>query len=144
MRLLTGLRILGILSLVSVAVVFQNCGAYRPEEINQTSSKSESEAQNLEELASEIGAKASVVCQSAADCKAVGIGQRLCGGPDEALVYSNKGEDEEELLGLVDAYNDLAKEQARSAASAGNVGICVVAEIPQSFQCVQNVCVGGP
>lgn len=82
----------------------------RPKENSDNGNLTQQEAQEMENLKSEILTLAnSVECNNATDWKSVGLGAKACGGPVEYIAYSNKI-DEKTFLGKVEIYNQKSTE----------------------------------
>ncbi|RUO23282.1 hypothetical protein CWE08_01115 [Aliidiomarina iranensis] len=87
-----------------------------------------SEAETIPSLLSAIRQQVgNPVASTVEECRVVGLGQRPCGGPERFLVYSTATTDEEQLMGLVERYNALAREQV---SRSGMVGTCEVLPEP--------------
>lgn len=75
---------------------------------------------------------ANPVCESDADCRAIGFGAKACGGPKSFLYYSIRTLDETSLKTQVEEYNALARKRNRES---GAISDCSIVE-PQIPRCV--------
>lgn len=79
----------------------------------------------------------STACDSDAQCKVIGVGDRPCGGFAQFLVYSTTDTDEKELKSQVAIYN---KMQTVKNSKSGVVGICQHLSPPKTY-CSKKQCV---
>lgn len=75
-------------------------------------------------------------CRKDADCAAVGVGARACGGPQAYLVYSKRSKRRDKIVAEAQASVKEAKEKLEKE---GGFGACVVAPEPV-VACVKGVC----
>ena len=66
-------------------------------------------------------------CRVDADCKAIGVGARACGGPERYLAWSTRSTDGARLAAAVARH---ARLREAADAKAGLASTCVVAEEP--------------
>ena len=82
-------------------------------------------------------------CAAESDCAMVGIGKRLCGGPDRYLVYCKTSTDVAKMEPIVNAINEEAARAAEEQSKQGLSGICAVAN-PPTISLENGECVGKP
>jgi hypothetical protein len=131
--------------LTGLALSYQNCGKSAGEDIFQsppTSSVTRHQALSADELDAEqtrLLDSVSTACEKDSDCKAVGFGDKPCGGNKKALIYSALGIDEQSFLDEVDAYNAADKQFNQEQ---GMVSTCDYTVIPEddNVLCVDAVC----
>lgn len=127
-----------ILSFIMVAG-FQNCGSSA---MTAAASQGpapqrsvEKDLQNMRSLIDNLSQE-DLSCVDDADCEAMPIGWRACGGPSTYIVASRAAAQYDQLVSLADLYKQ--KVQAQLAAENA-VGTCI-AVLPPEVHCVQNSC----
>ena len=75
-------------------------------------------------------------CNTASDCKSIGVGHRACGGPEKYLIYSAKHTKQAELETKVEAYN---AQRQKAVKKGGGFSTCMML-MPPVLQCVNNLC----
>lgn len=79
-------------------------------------------------------------CSADAQCKTVGIGAKICGGPAVYVAYSTTSTDEQRLLADVEQYNALsAIATTQLSREKGLVSDCAVANDPGAA-CIEKRC----
>lgn len=140
-------RILPILILVLAGggfFAYQNCGKSQVilpvDPTKPATEEAASAAETLEDRYEELEALANqdLACNQDADCVAVGIGARACGGPEKYIVTSKSND----LALLEELNNALVELEKRRFAEEQIMGICMVAPEP-SVQCVESACQAG-
>ncbi|MDX1812405.1 MAG: hypothetical protein R3240_10685 [Gammaproteobacteria bacterium] len=84
-------------------------------------------------IQTEIG---SATCDSDAQCKALPMGHRACGGPAYYLVYSTKVGDEDKLKSLANKHTAIHREINRINQT---LSICEFL-MPPPVSCIQGTC----
>ena len=88
-------------------------------------------------LPESITTAANDTCDVVADCAAIGVGARACGGPATYLVYSRTTSDVLALTRAVAAYN---RARAEALRREGAMGTCDVIPAPR-LACIARRCV---
>jgi hypothetical protein len=104
----------------------------RPTENPDNGSLTQQEAQEMENLKSEILAMAkSEKCSNSADLKSVGLGVKACGGPVSYIAYSTKI-DEAKFMEKVNLYNQKSTEYNKKY---NLVSDCMLILPPEKIEC---------
>ncbi|WP_312420645.1 hypothetical protein [Epilithonimonas sp.] len=104
----------------------------RPKENPDKGNLTEQEAQEMENLKSEILTMAkSEKCTNTTDWKSVGLGVKACGGPVSYIAYSVKI-DEAKFLEKVDLYNQKSTEYNKKY---NLVSDCMLVMPPEKIEC---------
>lgn len=88
-------------------------------------------------LPESITTAAKDACEVVADCAAIGVGGRACGGPATYLVYSRTTSDVPALTAAVAAYN---RARAEALRREGAMGTCDMIPAPH-LACIARRCV---
>jgi len=133
-----------LLFLVAIAAVSFSCKSTinpdnlpkplpeRPKENPDNGSLTQQEAQEMENLKSEILTMAkSEKCTNSADWKTVGLGVKACGGPVSYIAYSLKI-DEAKFLEKVNLYNQKSTEYNKKF---NLVSDCMLVMQPEKIEC---------
>ena len=75
-------------------------------------------------------------CESPADCEALAVGDKPCGGPGKYIVSSKKNSNATELKDVIQRYTDLDR---KLNASNGSAGTCDIILEP-TVDCIENTC----
>jgi hypothetical protein len=130
---------IGTVAILTLGVLaFQNCGKatmstprLKPPFSKVTSSDIDNHYRDLRLMTSQ-----NVMCSTDADCTAIGLGVRECGGPTEYAVTSQSAD-----MNQIDKLNqELIEMQTIYYGNAGMVGTCDFKEAPD-VACVAKVCV---
>ena len=81
-------------------------------------------------------------CSTAADCRTIAIGAKLCGGPARYVAYSLRGLDEPAFRSVVTELNQLHRALADVRARSGMVSDCSVVVDPGAV-CQSGHCLPG-
>lgn len=104
----------------------------RPQENPENENLTQQEAQEMENLKSEILTMAkSEKCTNSADWKTIGLGVKACGGPVFYIAYSSKT-DEAKFLEKVNLYNQKSSEYNKKY---NLVSDCMLVMPPEKIEC---------
>jgi hypothetical protein len=123
---------------IALLVVFQNCGRSGVYSSQTPAGVSQDKA-DMTQLLQGVNNR-NLSCQSDADCEALAVGVKACGGPTSYIVASKLNPDLDQVKAIITAITT----QAIQDNVAGNaVSTCEFLMEP-SVSCVNNACAAGP
>lgn len=119
-------------------LTFQNCGSSDEAELRSAgggSASTETQIQKRYDELRDLSAN-DLNCASVADCEAIPLGAKACGGPADYLVASVKNAHYEEILDLAE---ELAEIQSKYLVDNQVIGTCDY-RMPPDLECAASKC----
>lgn len=128
---------------ITLVFVFQNCGQAGGLRSAGTATSGDGgdnkvTADEISSLYAEIEeiVQRDLRCSTDADCEAVGLGAKACGGPTKFIIVSTLNAELEHIDALV---SELEQKQAAYNQASGAMSTCE-AEVARQPTCQQNIC----
>lgn len=134
MRRFAAATLTALTALLAAAVTA--CAAPPPASVPTPAPAQVSAADVKQAYAALESAVGDAACETDAECRTVGVGQKACGGPLAYMAYSTRGDREPAILKAAQALKDA---QSADNRASGRISDCMMLQDPGA-QCVAKQC----